>query len=177
MESFSLTTATMLDFQTMICGCKKGIKRRTFTSSESSYVSVLASGQEVISVFTELHSCHGRFVAFQGVNVAALKQVKHLCVTIIAAAEHEMTRRMKVQRVDAGVKDSVILNEFAHLQVVELHARILLSDRDDVVVVMPAQLVAEAFLVFECVDELASLSVEDSQGLVFGARSDHSVVG
>lgn len=84
---------------------------------------------------------------------------------------------MEVQRIDGGVEDSVILDQSARFQVEDLDATILLSNRDDVVVTVPAQLIAEALLVLERVDQLSSLGIVNLQRPVLSARSDHFVVG
>lgn len=83
---------------------------------------------------------------------------------------------MKVQAQNTGVEDSVILHQLAHLQIKDLHARVLLSDCDRIVVLVPAQLVAVALLVFECMNQLASFHVENSQCFVLGARRDQLII-
>lgn len=140
-------------------------------------MSILAASDEELPVFAELDGRHAVLVALERVNIASFEQVENFGESVVGAGDQEVARRVEVEAVDAGVEDPVILDQLAHLQVENLHARVLLRHGDDVVVAVPAQLVSEAFLVLKRVDQLARFDVEDFQRFVLGGRCDHLVVG
>lgn len=140
-------------------------------------MSVLAAGDEKLAVLAELDRRDAVLMPFQGVDVATFKQVKDLREAVISSRDHVVAGRMEVQTGNASIEDSVILNQLAHLEIEDLDARVFLCDGNEIAVSVPAQLVAVAPLVLECVDEIAGFDVENSQRLVLGARCDHSIVG
>lgn len=140
-------------------------------------MTILASSDEKLAVFAELDCRDALIMPLERENIAAFQQVEDLREPVFRSSDEEVARRMKVQRIHGRIVNSVILNQSTRFQVKDLDSAVLLSHRYDVVVAMPAQLVAEAFLVFESVNELASFGIENLHSSIFSTRGNHFVVG
>ena len=141
-----------------------------------SYVSIFASSDKIFTVLAEFYSSHTVLMTLECENIATFEQVEHFCETIFRSGDHEVTRRMKIEAGDARVEDSVILDQFTHLQVEDFHSSIFLGYSDDITVEVPGQLISIAFFVLERVNNFARICVKDFQGFVFSAGSDHAIV-
>lgn len=139
-------------------------------------MTILAASHKVLTIATELHRSDAITMSMQREDITSLQQIEDLHSSIFAPSDHKVARRVKVERVHAIVEDPVILNQLLCPQIVQLHTPIFLRDRNELWTLVPCNLITEALLILERVNQLCRFSVKNPQHTILSRRGDELVV-